>query len=205
MSLFLKKYLFLLLVVLNTLFLSASNNPIWLDSLIKEGTNYLIQAQKNNFNNPDKDNKYIIVLDAKKWLNAFPENSNSYSPSLHQNQWYYETGTTYSSTDGITEQQIESRLDSFNTSRPATDNLRFYSILIKNFPVKVSNTIASISDLDSSKNLFNQLVALKVIDKDYYNTVVRKTFKAVIDKIVTDAQSQFAYQELAVYLSLIHI
>ncbi len=169
------------------------NESAWIDSLIKEGTEKLIAAEQWNQENPEAPVSYLIELDARKWITT---DETEYLPVLKDGTWHYEAGKDGDLGPQEIAGQITTLLEQFNGGRKPGDKLRIYSMLIRNFPLKIDNPLAK-APQTSDKNLFNQLVALKAIDKKYYNDIARNTFRAVVDKIVKNAKDM-GYQDLIV-------
>ena len=126
---------------------TSANELAWIDSLIKEGTDKLIAAEKWNQAHPEQTVNYTIELDARKWMFSDPAN---YFPVLEKDKWHYEAGEDGGLGNTAVSEEIEKQLQKFNN--PRTDKLRIYSMLIKNFPLKVENPNAKMPE--TNKNLF---------------------------------------------------
>ncbi|HET6224783.1 MAG TPA: hypothetical protein VFF27_00795, partial [Bacteroidia bacterium] len=167
------------------------NESAWMDSLVKEGADKIVAAERWNQEHPDEPVSYSIVLDAKKWMVS----QDKYLPVLEKDKWHYESGDDDLGNPALAG-DIEKALQTFNNSRPTDDKLRMYTMFIKNFPLKMGNPKAEMTE--TNKNLFNQLVELKIIDVKYYDSIAKGKFREVINKIVTDAKTTLGYDELIV-------
>ena len=174
-----KKHILLLIVFgIITLFANAINNEAWMDSVINDGVRQIKTA--------DKAGKYLIIVDAAKYLTV-PDGE---GVTLQNNKWHYESGdntTPFDFSGDITQSsEIETILSNFNT--PRKDNIRLYTILIKNIPFLVKNQLATIEE-GESLNLLAQINNLKKKNpKDYSN--MQQRFGTIIKSIREQSQYQ---------------
>lgn len=146
----------------------------WVDSVIAEGVRKVNTVPKNATN-------YSIIIDVSKFLDTNP----NYAITLQSNTWHYETGNATPqnfSSYSVTATGLENDLATFNNGR--TDNLRLYSVFIKNIPFIINGKLNNFSP-DTSISLNEQInLLIQNNPKDY------SKLQAIFSHIITSIKNQ---------------
>lgn len=146
----------------------------WVDSAIAEGVKKINTLPKNATD-------YSIIIDVAKFVNTNP----NYAVTLQSNTWHYETGNSTPqnfSNDVTGSNELENQLAIFNNGR--TDNVRLYSVFIKNIPFIINGKLNNFSP-DTSISLNEQInLLIQNNPKDY------SKLQAIFSHIITSIKNQ---------------
>lgn len=146
----------------------------WVDSAITEGVKKINSMPKNGTD-------YSVIIDVAKFVNTNP----NYAVTLQSNTWHYETGNSSPqnfNADPVTITSLENDLATFNNGR--TDNVRLYSIFIKNIPFIINGKLNNFNP-DTSISLNDQInLLIQNNPKDY------SKLQAIFSHIITSIKNQ---------------